>query len=265
MICHIRQYIYFIRGRKFIQMSYCTFGCGPNSRNAQFVVHQCVGILYAMRVFFLHHCLNVVHPTKILEPARLSLEYLNSGVSSSFTAIQNIKRPAKLDIPAFGSQKITWLGSDFVALQVHTGSLGLNRVQVTHQALRDTFNRIVSKMRQELKQMAVEPINFTDFLQLKDSSSSSRKGEGMLIFNPDQAEKVIPNIFREQRLCFLRQASNLYRLAMAAIHLSGGPSPRGTEDAVTRLLNSCTELVRNVQFVQGTIGVSSGYIFIQKQ
>jgi hypothetical protein len=262
MICHIRQYIYFIRDRKFIQMSYCTFGCGPNSRNAQFVVHQCVGILYAMRVFFLHHCLNVVHPTKILEPARLSMEYLNSGVSSSFTAVQNIKRPAKLDIPAFGSQKITWLGSDFVALQVHTGTLGLNRVQVTHQALRDTFNRIVSRMRQELKQMSVEPINFTDFLQLKDSSSSSRKGEGMLIFNPDQAEKVIPNIFREQRLCFLRQASNLYRLAMAAIHLSGGPSPRGTEDAVTRLLNSCTELVRNVQFVQGTIGVSSGYIFI---
>ena len=243
-------------------MSYCTFGCGPNSRNAQFIVHQCVGILYAMMVFFLHHCLKVVHPTKILEPSSLSLAFLNSGVSSSFSAIQNIKRPAKLDIPAFGSQKITWLGSDFVALQVHTGTLGLNRVQVTHQALRDTFHRIVSKMLQELKQMAVEPINFTDFLQLKDSSSSSRKVEGMLIFNPDQAEKVIPNLFREQRLCFLRQASNLYRLALAAIHLSGGPSPRGTEDAVTRLLNSCTELVRNVQLVQGTIGVASGYIFI---
>jgi hypothetical protein len=84
----------------------------------------------------------------------------------------------------------------------------------------------------------------------------------MLIFNPDQAEKAIPNFLREQRLCFLRQASNLYRLALAAIHLSGGPSPRGTEDAVTRLLNSCTELVRNVQLVQGTIGVASGYIFI---
>ena len=243
-------------------MSYCTFGCGPNSRNAQFIVHQCVGILYAMRVFFLHHCLKVVHPTKILEPSRLSLAFLNSGVSSSFSAIQNIKRPGKLDIPAFGSQKITWLGSDFVALQVHTGTLGLDRVQVTHQALHDTFHRIVSRMRHELKQMAVEPIKFMVFLHLKDSSSSSRKGEGMLIFNPDQAEKAIPNFLREQRLCFLRQASNLYRLALAAIHLSGGPSPRGTEDAVTRLLNSCTELVRNVQLVQGTIGVASGYIFI---
>lgn len=243
-------------------MSYCTFGCGPNSRNAQFIVHQCVGILYAMRVFFLHHCLKVVHPTKILEPGRLSMAFLNSGVSSSFSAIQNIKRPGKLDIPAFGSQKITWWGSDFVALQVHTGTLGLDRVQVTHQDLHDTFHRIVSKMRHELKEMAVEPIKFIDFLQLKDTSSSSRKGEGMLIFNPDQSEKAIPNFLREQRLCFLRQASNLYRLALAAIHLSGGPSPRGTEDAVTRLLNSCTELVRNVQLVSGTIGVSSGYIFI---
>jgi hypothetical protein len=50
----------------------------------------------------------------------------------------------------------------------------------------------------------------------------------------------------------------LYRLALAAIHLSGGPSPRGTEDAVTRLLNSSTELVRNVQLIHGTIGVASG-------
>jgi hypothetical protein len=215
-----------------------------------------------MRVFFLHHCLNVVQPTKILEPGRLSEAFLNSCVSSSFSAIQNIKRPGKLDIPAFGSQKITWLGSDFVALQVHTGTLGLDRVQVTHQALRDTFLRIVSKMRHVLKEMDVVPINFSDFLKLKDTSSSSRKGEGMLIFNPDQAEKDIPNLYREKRMCFLRQASELYRLAMAAIHLSGGPSPRGTEDAVTRLLNSCTELVRNVQLVQGTIGVSSGYIFI---
>ena len=245
-------------------MSYCTFGCGPNSRNAQFIVHQCVGILYAMRVFFLHHCLKVIHPSKILEPSRISELFLNSGVSSSFSAIQNIKRPGKLDIPSFGAQKITWLGSDFVSLQVHTGTLGLGRVTVSHSALRDTFHRIVSKIRDHLKQMAVDPICFEDFMRLRDSSSSSRKGEGLLIFNPDQAinTDTIKHYLREDRLTFLRQASNLYRLALAAIHLSGGPSPRGTEDAVTRLLNSCTELVRNVQFVQGTIGVSSGYLCI---
>jgi hypothetical protein len=112
--------------------------------------------------------------------------------------------------------------------------------------------------------MAVEPISFKDFLHLQDSSSSSRAGEGLAIFNPDQvlqASSRLKDQGREARLEFLRQASSLYRLAMAAIHLTGGPSPRGTEEAVTRLLNSCTELVRNVQFVQGTIGVSSGYTF----
>jgi hypothetical protein len=110
--------------------------------------------------------------------------------------------------------------------------------------------------------MAVEPINFGDFLKLRDNSSSTRAGEGLSIFNPDQVSNYhSEKDRREARLVFLRQASNLYRLALAAIHLTGGPSPRGTEDAVTRLLNSCTELVRNVQFVQGTIGVSSGYTF----
>ena len=46
---------------------------------------------------------------------------------------------------------------------------------------------------------------------------------------------------------------------MATIHLCGGPAPRGTEEAVTRLLNSDTELMRNVIFIQGTIGVQNGY------
>ncbi len=132
--------------RKFIHMSYCTFGCGLHSRNAQLIAHQCVGILYAMRVFYLHHCLKVLHPTKILEPSQISLSHLNSGVSSSFTAIQNIKRPGKLDIPEFDLQKITWSGSDFVSLHVHTGTLGLGRVPESHTALRNTYNRIVAKI-----------------------------------------------------------------------------------------------------------------------
>jgi hypothetical protein len=46
---------------------------------------------------------------------------------------------------------------------------------------------------------------------------------------------------------------------MAAIHLCGGPAPRGTEEAVTRLLNSETELMRNILFMKGTLGVQNGY------
>ena len=95
-----------VRCRKFLQMSYIAYGSGPDSRNAQFVVHQCVGILYAMRVFFLHHCLQVVHCSRVDEPERISRLYLNGQKSSSFTAIQNIKRPAKLDIQKVSSTRI---------------------------------------------------------------------------------------------------------------------------------------------------------------
>jgi hypothetical protein len=105
--------------------------------------------------------------------------------------------------------------------------------------------------------MDIRLITFEDFITLRDSSSSSRPGEGMKTFNP-QGAISISNLSDDKGLEFLSQASNLYRLALAAIHLSGGPSPRGTEDAVTRLLNSSTELVRNVQLIHGTMGVASG-------
>ena len=239
-------------------MSYIAYGCGPNSRNAQFVVHQCVGILYAMRVVYLHHCLTSISPSSIHEPERISSLFLNSRVNSSFTALQNIKRPAKSDIPEFGHQKITWQAdSNGKSLQVHSGVLGLDRVLVSHEMIRNTFNSIVQRMRHQLKIMDIRLITFEDFITLRDSSSSSRPGEGMKTFNP-QGAISISNLSDDKGLEFLSQASNLYRLALAAIHLSGGPSPRGTEDAVTRLLNSSTELVRNVQLIHGTMGVASG-------
>jgi hypothetical protein len=62
------------------------------------------------------------------------------------------------------------------------------------------------------------------------------------------------------RSWFLGEASKVNRLAMAVIHLSGGPSPRGTEEAVTRLLNSETEQTRNVQVCGHTIGIENGYV-----
>lgn len=245
-------------------MSYISYGSGPDSRNAQHVVHQCVAILYAMRVFFLHHTLQVLHSSRVDEPERLSKLFLNSQHSSSFTSIQNMKRPAKLDIPEFGEQKITWVtDSEYKSLLVHCGVMNLDRVPVSHSALRATFNLIITQIRDYLKQMAVECINYQDFVKLKDSSSSTRSGEGMLTFNPNlQLTNLlfVRNATRETRIRFLAQASIVYRLALAAIHLSGGPSPRGTEDAVTRLTNSSTELVRNVQLIHGTVGVASGCV-----
>ena len=50
----------------------------------------------------------------------------------------------------------------------------------------------------------------------------------------------------------------MYRLAIAAIHLCGGPSSQGTEEAVIRLLNSSTEAVGNVQMMESAFGVENG-------
>ena len=245
-------------------MSYISFGSGPDSRNAQVVVHQCIAIIYAMRVFFLHHCLEVVHGSRVDEPERISKLFLNSQQNSSFTALQNIKRPAKWDIPPFGDQKITWVvDSDYKSLQVHCGANNLDRVSVSHLLLRNTFHAIVAEIRRYLTKMAVSCITFEAFAKLKDSSSSKRPGEGMITFNPalkSANQLFVQSATRETRLEFLSQSSIVYRLVLAAIHLSGGPSPRGTEDAVTRLSNSTTELLRNVQIISGTIGVANGYV-----
>ncbi len=54
------------------------------------------------------------------------------------------------------------------------------------------------------------------------------------------------------------QATKVYKLALAAIHLCGGPAQRGTETSVTRLLNSPTGLFRNIQMLGQTIGVEAG-------
>ena len=245
-------------------MSYISYGSGPESRNAQYVVHQCVAIQYAMRVYFLHYTLQVLHHSNVDEPERISMQYLNSQKASSFSSIQNIKRPAKLDIPEFGDQKITWeVGSEYTALKVHCGSMNLERVPVSHSMLSETFHLIISEIRGYLRRMAVPIITYEDFKSLKDSSSSTRPGEGMVTFNPSFQEvnkAFVKSVDREARLLFMSQAAIVYRLALAAIHLSGGPSPRGTEDAVTRLTNSTSSLVRNVQVVRSTIGVANGYV-----
>jgi hypothetical protein len=76
-----------------------------------------------------------------------------------------------------------------------------------------------------------------------------------------KSEAIGKGTDRKYRLEFIEKASSMYRLAIAGIHLSGGPAPRGTEEGAIRLLNSSTELVRNVQMIAGTIGVQNGYAF----
>lgn len=254
--------------RKFIQYSYLIYGCGSNSRSAQFIVHQIVHILYALRVTYLEFCLRSVHDSNVQEPERLSKMFLNSTIASGFTALQNIKRPIKLTIDTAISQHVTWIGEEFVELQVHTGTYGIERTPVSHSILRSTFHSIVALIGKMLDSAGVNKLKYKEFLKIKDSTTSTHAGEGMSFFNSSttktynsKSEAIEKGKDRKYRLEFIEKASSMYRLAIAGMHLSGGPAPRGTEEGATRLLNSSTELVRNVQMIAGTIGVQNGYAY----
>ena len=135
------------RCRKFIQMSYKFDGSGRASRQPQFIVHQCVHMIYAFRCIYIIHCLLSLKDWQVSQPAQLSEAYFNSTVPSAFTAIQNIKRPAKECIDDNHRQNVTWTNESFTALDVHTGPQGLGRTPVTHLLLRQIFRGMVSDIK----------------------------------------------------------------------------------------------------------------------
>lgn len=144
---------------------------------------------------------------------------------------------------------------------MHTGNFGLDRVLVTHEMLRITFKTLLTRISQDLQEMGIVVIRYKEFKKTHDSRTSTAPGEGMSGFNPlhiAHTAKFLEGRDRSFRLEFLEKASRMYRLAIAAIHLCGGPGPRGTEEAVIRLLNSSTEAVRNVQMMESTIGIENG-------
>ena len=210
----------------------------------------------------MHHCLKVLHPSAVMEPERISKTFFNSLSNSAWTALQNIKRPAKGCIPNHYAQNVTWTSADYTELEVHTGAKKMDRVTVSHTIIRTTYMTLLASIRERLRLMDIKVITYEDFNMLRESSSSTHPGEGMATFNNviGHTEEFIQGRSREFRLQFLKDASHVYQMVIAAVHLCGGPSPRGTEEAVTRLLNSNSERMRNVQLMAHTIGIQNGYM-----
>ena len=209
----------------------------------------------------MHHCLKIVQPSMVTEPERISAKYFNSTVPSSFTALQNIKRPAKGCIEQHYRQNVTWTSPDYTSLEVHTGRMKLDRVAVSHNIIKTLYDNIVSAIMSQLRKMEIEILTYKEFRSLRESGSSTQAGEGMLTFNDmsDYTSSYVHGKSREFRLQFMKDAAFVYKLALTVIHLCGGPSPRGTEEAVTRILNSHSERIRNIQIMTHTIGIQNGY------
>lgn len=157
-------------------------------------------------------------------------------------------------------QNITWKDEGYTSLEVHTGAEGLGRTPVSHAMLREVFQLMMVDIRKTLESTEVPSLEITQFEQLRDSSTSTHAGEGLGTFNHVwSAEDFVQKHELESfRLEFLQKAAKIMRICACLIYMSGGPSPRGTEVAVTRLLNSQTEQQRNVLLIDGTIGVQSG-------
>jgi hypothetical protein len=128
------------------------------------------------------HCLRSIHDSNVEEPERLSKQFLNSTIASGFTALQNIKRPIKNTINTAINQHVSWIGDDFVELQVHTGTHGIERTPVSHALLRSTFHSIVALLGKMLNSAGVNKLKYREFLKIKDSTSSTHAGEGMSFF-----------------------------------------------------------------------------------
>ena len=209
----------------------------------------------------MHHCLTVIHGSAVSEPERISKNYFNSLVNSAWTALQNIKRPAKQCIPNHYAQNVSWTSDDYTALEVHTGAKKMDRVAVSHTKIRTTYMSLLASIRKQLRSMGINMIKYEDFKLLRESASTTHPGEGMATFNDviSHTEAFTEGKSREFRVQFLKEASHVYQMVIAAIHLCGGPSPRGTEQAVMRLLNSNSERMRNFQLMAHTIGVQNGY------
>lgn len=210
------------------------------------------------------HCLDVVDHSRVKEPERLSQLFLNSHVTSNFSSIQDIKRPAKHCIPEHHGHNVEWVGKEYNILKVHTGPQGLGRVEVSHTIIFSVYQRLMLAIQEHMVNLGVPIMPESEFDSLRDGLSCLTPRQGLGVFNRREwpVNFVRCNTAREFRANFVRKATKLYKYCMAAIHLCGGPAPRGTEEAVTRLLNSETELMRNILFMKGTLGVQNGYAMI---
>jgi hypothetical protein len=208
------------------------------------------------------HCLDRLHDSQVDEPERLSQLFLNSHISSCFASIQDIKRPAKKCIPEHFGNNVEWVGRGHTVLRVHTGPQGLGRVEVSHAIIMSAYQGLLGAIRQHMRMLGVPTMTESEFDCLRDGLSCVSPGQGLGVFNVKEwaGNFVRNNSEKAFRTNFINKASDIYRLSMAAIHICGGPAPRGTEEAVTRLLNSDTELMRNVLLINGTIGLQNGYV-----
>ena len=191
--------------RMFLQMSYISFACGTESRGAQFIVKQCVHLVYALRCAFLAHCLEVMPPALVQGPEQFSLAFLNSTRQNAFAALQDIKRPGVCCIEHDDRQNVTWIGYKGDSLEVHSGSQGFDRIPVSHEILKTTFHALCGKIVDLLRQMRIPILTWRQFRDLRDSTSVKTPGEGMGTYNASMQIQVGQEFDREARLSWMMQ------------------------------------------------------------
>lgn len=191
--------------RMFLQMSYISFACGRESRGAQFIVKQCVHLLYALRLAFLSHCLELMPPALVKGPEQLSLAFLNSTRQNAFAALQDIKRPGVCCIEHDDRQNVTWIGYKGDSLEVHSGSQGLDRIPMSHEILKTTFHALCGEIVDLLRKMQIQIFTWRQYRTLRDSTSVKTPGEGMGTYNASMQIRIGQQFDRASRLTWMMQ------------------------------------------------------------
>ena len=191
--------------RMFLQMSYISFACGPQSRGAKFIVKQCVHLLYALRLAFLAHCLEDMSPALVQGPEQLSLAFLNSTRQNAFAALQDIKRPGVCCIEHDDRQNVTWIGYKGDSLEVHSGSQGLDRIPMSHEILKTTFHALCGEIVDLLRKMQIQIFTWRQYRTLRDSTSVKTPGEGMGTYNASMQIRIGQQFDRASRLTWMMQ------------------------------------------------------------
>jgi hypothetical protein len=231
---------------KFFFYSYHSMGRGKSSRDLPFFASECAYLKYGLRGGFLHYCLTTLDNKDVLGLQAASLHFSDPG---AFMQLGSLKNIATSCMPVSNHQHISWnQDSRFESLTVL--SVG---VILSHQIIRDAFSKVLEFVDAILVTYDVPDLSIQRFKTIRDSSTSTHAGEGLVVFNPQLIPghqkwlDVMGQMDESQKNHFFNDAYACANHLVVGLHLSAGPGFRGTEDASITLVNSLSQAPRNIR------------------
>ena len=231
---------------KFFYYSYHSMGRGKSSRDLPFFASECAYLKYGLRGGFMHHCLTTLDNKDVIGLQQASRYFSDPGAFMQLCSLKNI---ATSCMPVSNHQHISWnQDSNFSSLTIL--SVG---VMLSHETIRVAFAKVLEFVEAILVAYEVPELSIQRFKTIRDSSTSTHAGEGLVVFNPQLIPghqkwlEVMGQMDESQKKHFFNDAYACANHLVVGLHLSAGPGFRGTEDASITLVNSLSQAPRNIR------------------